>query len=70
MARIESHPKVILTQGEIEIINETRKILTEIGMDDTSGYIYDNCDNDESNFWWVERFLEKLINISEVERNG
>ena len=67
MARIENHPKVILTQEEIAIINETRKILTEIGVGDTSGYIYDSCDNDESEFWWIERFLEKLINISEAE---
>lgn len=67
MARIESHPKVILTQKEIAILNETRKILTEIGIDDNGGYIYDSCDNEESEFWWIERFLEKLINISEVE---
>lgn len=69
MARIENQPKVILTQGEIAILNETRKILTEIAIDDNSGYVYDNCDNGESEIWWIERFLEKLINISEVRKN-
>ena len=67
MARIENQPKVILTREEIETIDKTRKILTDIGISDSNGYFYNSCDNDESEFWWIEKFLERLINISEVE---
>ena len=67
MARIESHPKVILTKEERETLNKTRKILTEIVVDDSNGYIFDSCNNAESEIWWIERFLETLVNISEVE---
>ena len=70
MAKIKKEPKVILTQEERETLNKTRKILAELGVDDSNGYIFDSCDNDESEIWWVERFLAKLINMSEVENNG
>ena len=67
MARIESQPKVFLTQEEIETLNKTRNILCNIASYDSSGYVFIRCENDESEFWWVERFLENLVNISEVE---
>lgn len=65
MARIENQPKVFLSKEEIETINKTRKILSEIGADDTHGDIYDQCDNFESEWWWIDGVLENLINISE-----
>jgi hypothetical protein len=55
------------TKEERETLNKTRKILAEIGASDSDGFVYDSCDNDESEIWWIERFLAKLINMSEIE---
>jgi hypothetical protein len=67
MAKIKNQPTVILTKEERETLNKTRKILAEIGASDSDGFVYDSCDNDESEIWWIERFLAKLINMSEIE---
>ena len=67
MARIEKQPKVILTKEEIETLNKTRKILTDIGICDNDGTIFNTCENTDSEWWWIERFLETLVNISEVK---
>ena len=67
MARVENKPKVILTKEEIETLKKTRKILSELDMGDRSNDIYENCDNYDGEWKWIEIFLEKLIDISEVE---
>lgn len=67
MARIEQHPKVILSQEEIDILMKTQRILIELGTSDNGGEIFCVCDNDESEWYWMDYFLEKLIKISEVE---
>ena len=69
MAKIENQPKVILTQAEIAILNETRKILTKLNIDDDDGYIFDKCDNCDIAWYWIDTFIKNLVNISEVEQN-
>lgn len=70
MARIEQQPKVILTQEEREILRQAQRIIIELGANDDGGYIYDNCDNNESEWYWIDEFIEILVNTSEVEQNG
>ena len=65
MARIEQHPKVILSQEEKEILIKAQRIIIELGVSDNGGEIFCACENDESEWYWIDDFLEKLINISE-----
>lgn len=67
MARIENQPKVILTQEEKEILRRTQSIIVELGTSDSNGDVYCACENDESEWFWIEEFIGKLMNISEVE---
>jgi hypothetical protein len=67
MARIENHPKVILTQEEREILRKAQRIIIELGTSDSGGDIFCKCDNDESEWYWIDEFIERVVNISEVE---
>ena len=69
MARIENHPKVILTQEEIETLRKARYIIITLENEDNGNYIFDSCDNCDSEWYWVDTFIENLMNISEVEKN-
>ena len=70
MARIENKPKVILTQEEIETLRKTQNIICELWNDDKNGKIFDQIDNYESEWGWINTALEKIVEISEVENNG
>ena len=67
MARIENQPKVILTIEEIETLRKAKNIIVELGTSDSNADVYCACYNDESEWFWIEEFIEKLINKSEVE---
>ena len=67
MARIENKPKVFLTQEEIEILRKTRDIVNELDAEDKNADIFCQCDNYDSEWCWVDSFIENLISISEVE---
>lgn len=70
MARIENQPKVILTQEEKETLIKAQDILSNLGVCDDNGQIFCQIDNYESEWYWIDTALERLINISEVEKNG
>lgn len=65
MARIENQPKVILTQEEKETLIKAQRIIIELGTGDSGGDIFCKCDNDESEWYWIDTFIENLVNISE-----
>lgn len=67
MARIENQPKVILTQEEKETLMKAQDILSNLGVCDDNGQIFCQIDNYESEWYWIDTALERLINISEVE---
>jgi hypothetical protein len=67
MARIENQPKVILTQEERETLRKAQRIIVELGTSDCEDEIFCKCDNDESEWYWIDTFIEKLVNISERE---
>ncbi len=67
MAKIENQPKVFLTQEEREILRKAQNIFNELSADDTNGDIFSQCDNYDSEWCWVDNFIETLISISEVE---
>ena len=67
MARIENHPRVILTQEERETLRQTKKIMVELDTSDSNNDIFCACDNYSSEWEWIEDFIEKLVNMSEVE---
>lgn len=67
MARIENHPKVILTQEEREILIKAQRIFNDLCVHDDNSYVFNRCDNNESKWYWIDDFIERLGNISEVE---
>jgi hypothetical protein len=67
MARIENQPKVILTQEERETLRKAQDILSNLGVCDDNGEIFCQIDNYESEWYWIDTALERLVNISEVE---
>ena len=67
MARIENQPKVVLTEEELEILRKARDIFNELDTEDKNGDIFSQCDNYESEWCWIDTFIEKLENICEVE---
>lgn len=69
MARIENHPKVILTQEEKKILRKTQDIFNELSAEDKNGVFFNQCDNYENEWSWIDIFIENLIDISEVEEN-
>ena len=67
MARIENHPKVILTQEERETLRDAQKIIVELGTSDVNNDIFCACDNYDNEWDWIDTFISKLVNMSEVE---
>ena len=67
MAKIENQPKVILTQEEREILRKAQSIFNELDTEDKNGDIFNQCDNYESEWCWVDILIENLVSISEVE---
>jgi hypothetical protein len=67
MARIENQPKVILTQEERETLRKAQSIFNELDAEDKNCDIFNQCDNFDSEWCWVDNFIETLVNISEVE---
>ena len=67
MARIENQPKLFLTQEERETLRKAQSIFNELDAEDKNGDIFSQCDNYESEWCWVDNFIETLVNISEVE---
>ena len=67
MARIENKPKVILTQEEREILRKAQDIFSELDDEDKNGDVFNLCDNSMTEWYWIDTFIEKLIDISEVE---
>ena len=67
MAKIENQPKVFLTQKERETLRKTQSIFNELNAEDKNGDIFSLCDNYESEWCWVDNFMETLLSISEVE---
>lgn len=69
MARIENKPKVILTQEEKETLMKAQDILSNLGVCDDNNDIFNQCDNYESEWYWIDTFIINLVDISEVEEN-
>ena len=67
MVRVENNPKVILTQEEVEILSKATRIISDIHTEDIKESVYDSCDSCETGWYFIEEFLENLINISEIE---
>lgn len=67
MAKIENQPKVFLTQEEIETLRKAQSIFNELDDKDKHGDIFFQCDNYESEWCWLDSFIENLVNISEEE---
>lgn len=67
MARIKNQPKVILTQEEREILRKAQNIFNELNDTDNDSNIFCQCDTYESEWCWLDNFIERLVNISEVE---
>lgn len=67
MARIENKPKVFLTQEERETLRKAQSIFNELNAEDKNGDIFSQCDNYESEWCWVDNFIETLVSICEVE---
>lgn len=67
MARIENQPKLILTQQEREILRKAQSIFNELDAEDKNAEIYCQCDNYDSEWCWLDVFIERLVTISEVE---
>lgn len=67
MAKIENQPKVVLTQAEREILRKAQSIFNELDAEDKNAEIFCQCDNYNSEWCWLDDFIERLVTISEVE---
>ena len=67
MAIIVKEPKLILTQKELDTLDEARKIIAEIADQDESCAIFEKVDNFDSELWFIVTAIENLENIAEVD---
>lgn len=67
MAKIVNQPKVVLTQEEVSILRKAQDIFSTLDDEDENGNIFSKCDNCNNEWYWIDFFIENLINISEVE---
>ena len=51
----------------MEVLTKAQRIIIELCADDSGSDIFCACDNDESEWDWIDTFMEKLVNMSEVK---
>jgi len=71
MAKVLTKPKLQLTEKEKELLINSINLIQEIASeDDCEESLFNECDNYDSGWGWLNSFLDNLLNATEVNENA